>query len=221
MSTLAAETDAAHADIQADEQEFVAQHKQLLEILGFLLQWSIAAVETKAAERPATTAPARGRPGAGKAARSKASSGNSSGNHRDGQWDSTSQILAALDIMGKVMKLKLGKIFMTTSERDTFVSLFTRPVYQILESEARVKISSVRMHTFKVLCIAVKHHGHAFGTSLVADFTSILFAAYGKLTMTLQVPKLRFSKTYRTLNILQSQWQSSFIFSQSNTTTLS
>lgn len=176
MSALAAETDAAHADVQADEQEAVAQHKQLLEILGFMLQWSVAAVETKAAERPATTAPARGRPGAGKAARSKASSGNSSSNHRDGQWDSTSQILAALDIMSKVMKLKLGKIFVTTSERDTFVSLFTRPVYQILESEARTKISSVRMHTFKVLCIAVKHHGHAFGTSLPDDLALISFA---------------------------------------------
>lgn len=176
MSALAAETDAAHADVQADEQEAVAQHKQLLEILAFMLQWSVATVETKAAERPATTAPARGRPGAGKAARSKASSGNSSSNHRDGQWDSTSQILAALDIMSKVMKLKLGKIFVTTSERDTFVSLFTRPVYQILESEARTKIGSVRMHTFKVLCIAVKHHGHAFGTSLADDLVSTSFA---------------------------------------------
>jgi condensin complex subunit 1 len=54
----------------------------------------------------------------------------------------------------------------TTSERDTFVSLFTKPVYIVLESEQRVKVTPVRMHLFKVLCIAVKHHGHAFGTGL-------------------------------------------------------
>ena len=141
-----------------------------MEVLGFLLQWSIAAVEIKAAERPATTASARGRPGVGKTARSRAGHYNSGSNHRDGQWDSTSQILSALGIMSKVMKLKLGKVFLTTSERDTFVSLFTRPVYQILESEARTKNSSIRMHAFKVLCIAVKHHGHAFGRPCTSTF---------------------------------------------------
>ena len=65
--------------------------------------------------------------------------------------------------MCKVLKLKLARIFVTTSERDTFVSLFTRPVYLVLESEQRVKSTAIRMHAFKVLCIAVKHHGHAFG----------------------------------------------------------
>jgi condensin complex subunit 1 len=65
--------------------------------------------------------------------------------------------------MCKVLKLKLSKIFLTTSERDTFISLFTRPVYMVLESEQRVKNTSIRMHAFKVLCIAVKHHGHGYG----------------------------------------------------------
>ncbi len=65
--------------------------------------------------------------------------------------------------MSKVMKLKLGKLFLTTSERDTFVGLLTRPVYMVLESEQRVKNTAIRMHAFKVLCIAVKHHGHGYG----------------------------------------------------------
>lgn len=52
---------------------------------------------------------------------------------------------------------------MTTSDRDTFINLFTRAIYLILESEQRVKSLAIRMHAFKVLCIAVKHHGHAFG----------------------------------------------------------
>lgn len=65
--------------------------------------------------------------------------------------------------MSRVLKLKLARVFVTTSERDTFVSLFTRPVYLVLESEARCKSTAIRMHVFKVLCVAVKHHGHAFG----------------------------------------------------------
>jgi len=65
--------------------------------------------------------------------------------------------------MSKVLKLRLVRVFTTTSDRDTFVNLFTRAVYLVLESEARVKSTPMRMHAFKVLCIAVKHHGHAYG----------------------------------------------------------
>jgi condensin complex subunit 1 len=73
------------------------------------------------------------------------------------------RLQTALDTMCKVLKLKLSKIFLTTSERDTFISLLTRPVYMTLESEQRVKNTAIRMHAFKVLCIAVKHHGHGYG----------------------------------------------------------
>lgn len=154
MSGLSAEADAvAHEHESEDDQDSVAHHKQLLEIYGFLLQWTIAAVETKAAEKSSATAPvARGR---GKA-KGKAAT-------KDGSWDSSSQLQTALDIMCKVLKLKLSQIFLTTSERDTFIGLITRPVYLILESEQRVKSTPIRMHAFKVLCMAVKHHGHGYG----------------------------------------------------------
>ena len=151
MSGLSAEADAVHNDIESpDEQESVAHHKQLLEIYGFLIQWTIAAVETKTAEKSSTAPVARGR---GKAKKSQ----------REDTWDSASQLQVALEIMCKTLKLKLSKIFLTTSERDTFIGLLTRPVYMILENEQRVKTTSIRMHCFKVLCIAVKHHGHGYG----------------------------------------------------------
>ena len=155
VSGLASETDNIHNESEAEEQELVHHQKQLLEMYCFLLQWAISAVEIKAAEKPASAAPARGR-GIGKGAKSKASS-------KDGSWDSTNQLQSALGTMCKVLKLKLGKIFVTTSERDTFVGLFTRSVYLILESEQRIKNTALKMHAFKVLCIAIKHHGHAFG----------------------------------------------------------
>lgn len=157
VSGLSTEADTVHNDLETDEQDAVQHHKQLLEIYGFLLQWTISAVETKAAEKSANAAPARGR-GGGKGAKAKAAIS------KDGTWDSSNQLQAALDVMCKVLKLKLGKVFMTTSERDTFVGLFTRPVYLVFESEQRCKSTSIRMHAFKVLCIAVKHHGHAFGS---------------------------------------------------------
>ncbi|APA14037.1 hypothetical protein sscle_12g088070 [Sclerotinia sclerotiorum 1980 UF-70] len=163
ISGLSAEADIIHNDLETDEQELVAHHKQLLEIFGFLLQWTIAAVETKAAEKSTSAPAARGR---GKTSKTKTSVKNEN-------WDSSAQLQTALDTMCKVLKLKLSKIFLTTSERDTFISLFTRPVYMVLESEQRVKNTPIRMHAFKVLCIAVKHHGHGYAAqiSIVQNLT--------------------------------------------------
>ncbi len=156
ISGLSSEADVVHTELETDEQDAVQHHKQLMEMYAFLLQWSISVVEVKAAEKPAGGAPVKGR-GNGKTSKAKA-------NAKDGSWDSTVQLQAALETMCKILKLKLGKIFMTTSEKDTFVGLFTRSVYLIFENEMRIKTTALRMHAFKVLCIAVKHHGHAFGT---------------------------------------------------------
>ncbi|KAI9868290.1 MAG: Condensin complex subunit [Trichoglossum hirsutum] len=155
VSGLSSENDILGTDIDNDDQETIQHHRNLLEIYGFLLQWCVAAVETKAAEKPAPPAKGRG----GKASKAKS-------NKREDSWDSSAQLLTALDTMSKVLRQKLSKIFLTTSERDTFVNLFTRSAYLVLESEQRVKNKEVRMHAFRVLCLAVKHHGHAFGTPL-------------------------------------------------------
>ncbi|KAF2417534.1 condensin complex component cnd1 [Tothia fuscella] len=163
VSSLSVEADLANADLDADEQEAVAHHKHLLEVFGFLLQWAVAAVETKAAEKSASSTVGRGRGG----------KGVKKGSNKDGSWDSAPQLQTALDVMSKVLKLKLARIFVTTSERDTFISLFTRPVYLVLESEVRVKSQAIRMHTFRLLCIAIKHHGHAYAaqTAIVQNLT--------------------------------------------------
>lgn len=159
-SGLSNEADIANQDVENDEQDTLTHHKQLLEMYGFLLQWSISAVEAKAAEKPA--APAR-----------KAPKGTKKTAVKDGVWDSTNQIQTAMDVMCRVMKLKLNRIFSTTSDRDTFINLFTRSIYLIMESEARMKAISIRMFCFKVLCIAIKHNGHALGaqTSIIQNLT--------------------------------------------------
>lgn len=159
-SGLSTEADIIHTDLESDEQDLLSHHKHLLEIYGFLLQWTISTVETKAAEKSSTAPAARGRKPKGKKAAAD----------KDANWDSAAQLQIALDTMCKVLRLKLGKIFLTTSERDTFIGLITRPVYLILESEQRIKNTTIRMHAFKVLCIAVKHHGHGYGAYLQQPF---------------------------------------------------
>ena len=164
ISGLGAEAEIVHHEEQEGETE-TTQHKLILETFAFLLQWCIAAVETKSAEKSSAAPAARGK--GAKGAKSKASG------QKDGNWDTSIQLQTALDTMTKVMKLKLAKIFITTSERDTLIGLFTRPVYLILESEQRVKSTAIRMHAFKVLCVAIKHHGHAYGaqTSIIQNLT--------------------------------------------------
>ncbi|KAF2213594.1 hypothetical protein CERZMDRAFT_67045 [Cercospora zeae-maydis SCOH1-5] len=164
ISGLGAEAEIVHQEDQEEQDEGAepAQHKQILEIFAFLLQWCVAAVEAKSADKPA--GPARGK--YTKGAKGKAA-------QKDGSWDPSNQLQTALDTMAKVMKLKLAKIFVTTSDRDNFIGLLTRPTYQILESETRVKSTAIRMHAFKVLCVAIKHHGHAYGaqTSIIQNLT--------------------------------------------------
>lgn len=162
MSGLSTAAEAANHDLENDEQDGTPHHRQLLEMYAFLLQWCMAAVETKAAEKSAATLGRKGTKGA----KSKTAA-------KDGSWDFATQIQTAMDVMCKVMRLKLNRVFQTTSDRDTFINLFTHSVYLILESEARTKITSIRMFCFKVLCIAIKHHGHAVGaqTSIVQNLT--------------------------------------------------
>lgn len=155
VSGFSAEADLVNNDSEVDEQDAISHHKQLLQIYGFLLQWAIAAAETKTAETSMSAPAARAR-GSAKSAKSKSKG-------KDSAWDPVSQFQTALETMCKVLKLKISKLFMTTSERDTFINLLTRPIYLLLENEQRVKSTTIRMHAFKVLCVAVKHHGHSFG----------------------------------------------------------
>lgn len=156
-SALSTQADVVHADIQAKDQDALKLHKTLLEMYGFLLRWTITAVETKAAQdKPAEAVPAgRGR---GKGAKSKAT--------KDDTWDASAQLETALDRISKVLRLELGRIFVTTSERDTFIGLLTKPVYHILENPARIKITTLRKHSFRVLGMAVRNHGHAYSKSM-------------------------------------------------------
>ena len=42
----------------------------------------------------------------------------------------------------------------------------TRPAYHITESEQYMKIQSIKLGVYKVICLAVKHHGHSLGVQI-------------------------------------------------------
>lgn len=60
-----------------------------------------------------------------------------------------------------LFKIHLGKILVTSPERDLLVNALLRPIHSLMESEPRMKVVSTRMYMYKTICMAVKHHGHA------------------------------------------------------------
>lgn len=77
--------------------------------------------------------------------------------------DVAALIEPAFDAMSKCLSLRAGKLWPTTSERDVFISLFTKPAYLVAENESLMKNQKIRMRVYKIVCVAIKHHGHAFG----------------------------------------------------------
>jgi condensin complex subunit 1 len=205
-SALATQADVVNADIQAQDQDALKLHKTLLEMYGFLLRWTISAVESREAqEKPTASVPAaRGR---AKGAKSKAV--------KDSVWDASAQLEAALDRISKVLRLELSRIFVTTSERDTFIGLLTKPVYHILENSektARIKNAAIRNHSFRVLAMAVRNHGHAY-----SKFLSCAHVDADALTCEQMLKYLSLKRCSFTV-ICRRQWLNYYISSHESTT---
>lgn len=68
-------------------------------------------------------------------------------------------VQTALETVCNVLSIiNLGRLYNTTSERDLLLGLFLKPVYMFMESEPIMKVTSLRMHLFKCICLAVKNH---------------------------------------------------------------
>lgn len=70
------------------------------------------------------------------------------------------QVESCIDAGCSMLKLKLNRLIETTPEEDLFISLLTRPVYSLMESEQRMKVQSVKLYMFKLIALAVKYHHH-------------------------------------------------------------
>lgn len=146
-----------------DDIDAPLQHKQQLEHWAFLLQWFVAVAERGAGRAPGDEPPAAKK---GRGKKRPAPSAPTSFTWAD-------HLPLVLQTMHRALRVPTSRVWRTSSEREAFVSCFTKPAYQLCEVEAYIKVQEVKLGIYKVICLAVKFHGHAFGaqTSIVQNLT--------------------------------------------------
>ncbi|KIM60515.1 hypothetical protein SCLCIDRAFT_1216792 [Scleroderma citrinum Foug A] len=162
-SGFSAQLDAAIRDSKEEDQQAAMSHKTPLEMYAFLLNWFTSAadkVKSGGEDGLAQFQPKSRRGRGGKSGTSRATA------KKVEEWTWADQIPATLELFAKAMKLKTHRIWMTTPERDAFITCLTRPAYHIAENEQYMKVHNIKMHVFKVICIAVKNHGHALAAQI-------------------------------------------------------
>ncbi|KAG6819862.1 hypothetical protein H0H93_007948, partial [Arthromyces matolae] len=163
-SGLQAELDATTRDIDRGDQQGYMSRKEPLERFGFLLLWFVSATEKikQPEDENGQSVPApKGRKGRGGKAGGKGS--RSAANKKDDSWTWIDQIPPTLALICKVLRLQSQRIWTVTAERDAFITCMTRPAYRITENEQYMKSDEIKAGVIKIICLAVKHHGHAMG----------------------------------------------------------
>ncbi|KAI0298641.1 non-SMC mitotic condensation complex subunit 1-domain-containing protein [Multifurca ochricompacta] len=164
MSGFAAEVDAAAHDVDHEDQQACAAHKTPIEMYAFLLNWSARSAEKvngpdEDAPAPVLPKPRKGR--GGKAAQTRTASKN-----KAPEWSWKDQVVPVLTLISKVLKLKTSKIWTRhlcpspSPPPDNFYRCLTAPAYHITENEQYMKSQPIKLGIYKVICLAVKHHGH-------------------------------------------------------------
>lgn len=148
-SGLKYETQQVHAAIESNDMDGLHTIQGLLERYAFLIHWYLNSFEkntiTRVESDHASTANTTGK--------------GSRSNKVSKEFQAAFQILiSALESINGCLKLNLSTLFATSSERDMFISLFLKPVYQLMEHEQLVKNTPLRMHMFKIICLSVKMH---------------------------------------------------------------
>ncbi|WVF66251.1 hypothetical protein IAT40_000991 [Kwoniella sp. CBS 6097] len=144
-------------------------HKQPLEMWAFLLQWFVSCAERGAGKSAGDAAAATTTTGRGKKKTTKSNAGSSS--TYSFVW--ADHLPLVLSTMHKTLRIPSSRLWRTSSEREAFISCFVKPTYQLAEVEAYLKPNEVKLGVYKVICLAVKFHSHAFGaqTSIIQNLT--------------------------------------------------
>jgi len=114
ISGLNSQADALAAELEAQDVEGLESFRKPLEIYSFLLLWIITSAELFHPPKSVSAAKenTRGRQSKVKQTAAK---------DQDTHWDYAPQLQNAFDVMCKILKLKLVKVWTLTSERDSFV----------------------------------------------------------------------------------------------------
>ena len=119
VSGLNNQAEALASELESPESDCLDSFRKPLEMYSFLLLWIITCAETVAAQKHNASV----RESRAKQSKAKQSAASK---EQAAQWDCTSQLQTAFDVMCKVLKLKLAKIWTLTSEKDTFVRFLPR-----------------------------------------------------------------------------------------------
>ncbi|CAE6434454.1 unnamed protein product [Rhizoctonia solani] len=156
LSGFQAEANSASNDIDADDNESFSHHRSSLEMYAFLLHWFCATADKNPSKDEDGGAAAKSKRGKGKAAGSKRTT-----SARIETWSWAEAAPQTLAVVAKILRIKSGRLWVSTGERRTFIDTLTRPAYTITESEALMKDEAIRTGVYRVMCAAVKHHDHA------------------------------------------------------------
>ncbi|KAF8761119.1 Condensin complex subunit [Rhizoctonia solani] len=156
LSGFQAEANAASGDIDADDHESFSHHRTTLEMYAFLLHWFCVTADKQGLKDEDNGAAAKPKRGKGKAA-----GGKRAASSRAETWSWAEAAPQTLSVVGKILKIKSGRLWVSTPERRAFIDTLTRPAYTITESETLMKDEVIRVNVYKVICMAVKHHDHA------------------------------------------------------------
>ncbi|KAG8732139.1 Condensin complex subunit, partial [Ceratobasidium sp. 414] len=154
LSGFQAEAEATSRDLEADDNDSFPQHRTALEMYAFLLHW-FSVTADKAPPKPEEgAAAAKPKRGKGKAASKKAS-------NQAEVWSWPHHVPHVLALVAKVLRVNLGRLWVSSGDRRTFIDTLTRPAYAVTQSDALMKDEGIRYGVYKAICLAVKHHDHA------------------------------------------------------------
>jgi condensin complex subunit 1 len=122
VSGLNAQAEALASELESSDAEGLDSFRKPLEMYSFFLLWIITSAETMATQKSGSGSKEGGRGRQSKAKQAAASKEQAT------HWDYTPQLQTAFDVMCKILKLKLAKIWTLTSEKDTFVRYLYRGI---------------------------------------------------------------------------------------------
>ncbi|QRV75821.1 condensin complex subunit 1 [Ceratobasidium sp. AG-Ba] len=154
MSGLQSEADATSRDIGADDDESFLQHRKALEMYAFLLHWFSVTADKSVPKDEEGAPAAKPKRGKGKA------TGKKGANHNE-SWSWSDHVPQVLALISGVLRVSLGRLWVSSGDRRTFIDTLTRPAYSVAESEQLMKDEGIKNGVFRVICLATKHHDHA------------------------------------------------------------
>ncbi|KAI7859019.1 armadillo-type protein [Circinella umbellata] len=160
LSAFRAEIKATSDDLDNNEKDTFVGHRQSLEHYGFLVHWILIVSEQSSSLSSVVATSSSTKPKKGKSRATEVT-------------DWTAQKTKAFDLIARLLEIKISKIWTLTPERQTFISLFTKPAFQLFEDPATSKSHSkeIKYRAFRILGLCIKYYGYMFAaqTTIMQD----------------------------------------------------